>query len=77
VVANQTAWNAIALAPIAPLGAVTTLVTGNSLADDAQAIARATVGELHLVDVDVDVDGNVSIGLAGAAGTRFLSDAVH
>ena len=51
VVANRAAWNAIALAPIAPLGAVTTLITSAALAADAQAVARAAVGELHLAGV--------------------------
>lgn len=62
VVANQTAWNAVALAPIVPLGAVTTLVTSTAPTIDAQAIVRAMVGEMHLVDT---------------VGTRFMSDAVH
>jgi DeoR/GlpR family transcriptional regulator of sugar metabolism len=64
VVANHTAWNAVALVRLAPLNAATALISSTALDFDAQLEVRAAVRELHLVCPQRDqsqITGNAKV----------------
>jgi DeoR/GlpR family transcriptional regulator of sugar metabolism len=61
VVADHTKWGVIGLSQIAPLEAVSTLVTDGLISDDARTILAEHVGDLQVVPVTADADGGQGV----------------